>query len=54
MKTAGKVVPIEERLKSREFRDKLREHPIIKAKFERAKQALGIEQTAQEPAKGSD
>ena len=47
MKTSEKELSIEERLKSREFRDKLREHPIIKRKTERAKKDLAAMKAAQ-------
>lgn len=40
MSTTKTVIPIEERLKSKEFVDQLREHPIIKNKVERAKKSL--------------
>ena len=47
MKTTEKVMSIEDRLKSREFRNRLQEHPIVKAKVQRAKQELGIDDTRQ-------
>lgn len=40
MKTTQIMLPIEERLKSQEFLDKLSQHPIIKKKNEQAKKDL--------------